>query len=126
MPAPSYPLTRIGQYETHLIPVSFETNEVGTFSIPALGYRTKPVGFASVVNKTVAGSNDGTIKLYKASTELASITVAASAAIGDEDSDTSITDTVYEATDQYKLTTAKSTAGGRCIVALTVEILPSH
>jgi hypothetical protein len=126
MPSANYPVTRIGQYETHHIPVSFETNEVGAFSLPALGYRTKPVGFASVVCKTVAGSNDGTIKLHKVSTELASITVAASAAIGDEDSDTSITEAVFEATDQYKLTTAKSTAGGRAIVALTVEILPSH
>lgn len=126
MPSPNYPLTRIGQYETIYVPVSFETNEVGSFSLPALGYRSKPVGFASVVNKTVAGSNDGTIKLLKESTELASITVAASSAIGDEDADTSITDTVFEADDQYKITTAKSTAGGRCIVALTVEILPSH
>lgn len=126
MPSPNYPLTRVGQYETHFVPVSFESNEVGTFSLPALGYRTKPVSFSSVVNKTVAGSNDATIKLFKASTELASITVASSSAIGDEDSDTTIVDTVFEATDQYKLTTDKSTAGGRAIVALTVEILPSH
>lgn len=126
MPSANYPINRIGQYETHRIPVSFETNEVGTFSLPVLPYRSKPVGFKSVVSKTVAGSDDGTIKLLKASTELASITVAASSAIGDEDSDTSITDTAFEATDQYKLVTAKVTAGGRAIVELTVEVLPSH
>lgn len=121
-----YPFNQIGQYRTFHIPVSFETNEVGTFSLPALGYRTKPVGFESVVTKTVSGSDDGTIKLYKASTELASITVAASSAIGDQDADSSIVDAVFEASDQYKLTTAKSTVGGRGVVALTVEILPSR
>lgn len=126
MPASNYPVSRIGQYETHIVPVSFETNEVGTFSLPALGYRTKPVGFKSAVNKTVAGSDDGTIDLKKSSTSYAQITVAASAAIGDEDEDTSITDVVFEADEQYKFTTAKSTAGGRCLAYLTVEILPSH
>ncbi len=122
----NYPLTRIGQRELHIVPVSFETNEVGSFSMPALGYRTKPISFKSAVTKTVAGSDAGTIKLFKAATEIASIDVAASAAIGDEDADTSITDTVFEETDQYKFTTAKSTAGGRLMAYLEVEILPSH
>ncbi len=126
MPASNYPLTEIGTYKTFIVPVSFEANEVGSVLLPALGYRSKPVAFSSCVTKTVAGTDAGTIKLLKSATELANIDVAASAAIADEDSDTSITGTAFEATEQYKLTTAKSTAGGRALAYLTVEVLPSH
>lgn len=126
MPASNYPVTLIGTYQTFVVPVSFETNEVGAFSLPALPYRSKPISVKSVVTKTVAGSNDGTIVLAKAGTSLATVTVAASAAIGDEDAAPSVTESAFETTDQYKFTTAKSTAGGRALAILTVEVLPSH
>ena len=126
MPSENYPLTDVGTYRTLIIPVSFEANEVGSILLPALGYRSKPVAFSSCVTKTVAGSDAGTIKLLKSATELANIDVAASAALADEDSDTSVTGTVFEATEQYKITTDKSTAGGRALAYLTIEVLPSH
>ncbi len=126
MPSETYPLADVGTHRTFIVPVSFETNEVGSVLLPALGYRSKPVSFKSCVTKTVAGTDTGTIKLLKSATELASIDVAASSAVADEDADTSVTDTVFEATDQYKITTAKATAGGRALAYLTVEVLPSH
>ncbi len=121
-----YPINRIGQREVIRVPISFETNEVGAFELSLLPYRCKLVSVKSVVTKTVAGSNDATIDVKKGSTSYAQVTVAASAAIGDEDEDTSITDTPFELDEQIKIETAKSTAGGRGILFLEVEILPSH
>jgi hypothetical protein len=123
-----YPVNRIGQYETHIVPVSFETNEAGTVKLPALGYRTKPVSLDTTANKTLAGSDNGTVVLKKDNTgdALATVTIAASAAVGDEDAAPSVTETPFEADEQYSFTTAKSTAGGRALAFLTVEVLPSH
>jgi len=122
----NYPIPLIGSRLPLHVPVSFETDEVGTFKLPALGYRVRVVGTAkSVVTKTVAGSNSGTITVKNGATTVATITVAASSALGDEDS-ASVTETVFEADEQITLTTAKVTAGGRAHVTLTVEILPPH
>jgi hypothetical protein len=126
MPSKNYPVEKIGSREVVLVPVSFETNEVGTFKLPSLGYRTKLIAARSVVNKTVAGSDAGTITVKHGNTTLATITVALSSAIGDEDTAPSVTEDEVEATGQYTLVTAKSTAGGRAIAALTLEVLPSH
>ncbi len=62
--------------------------------------------------------------MKKGSTSYAQITVAASSAFGDADEDTSITETAFEMDEQIKVETAKSTAGGRAILFLTVEVLP--
>lgn len=122
----NYPVALIGTYQVLTIPVSFETAGLGSINLPYLPYRCRPVAFSSVVTSTVAGSNAATIKLLKSSTELANIDVAQSAAQGDEDADTSVTAADFEMTDQLKITTAKSTAGGAALVFLTVEVLPSH
>ena len=121
-----YPVPLIGSIIPLQCMVSFETNEVGTFSFPLMPFRFKLNRVDSVVTKTVAGSNDGTITLKKASTTYAEVTVAASAAIGDEDADTTVTETAFELTEQLKVVTAKSTAGGRCLLTVFVEVLPTH
>lgn len=122
----NYPLPLIGSEQVIYVQVSFETNEVGTFDVPNPGYRFKVKNAKSVVTKTVAGSNDGTITLKKSDTTLGTLTVAASSAVGDEDSYTSSAEADFEVTDELKITTAKSTAGGQCLLAVTLEVLPSH
>ncbi len=120
----NYPYNEIGQRKLLIVPVSFEANETGTFKLPTLPFRSKIVSAKSAVTKTVAGSNDGTIAIKKGSTTYATITVAASAAIGDEDAATSPTETAFATNEQYVITTAKSTSGGRALLYLTVEVLP--
>lgn len=126
MPAATYPVTAIGSEIMIPVLVSFETNEVGSFKLPLLPYRYRLTKIKSAVVKTVAGSNDGTIDVKKGATSYGQITVAASAAIGDEDADTSVTQTAFELDEQMTITTAKSTAGGRCMLYIFVEVLPSH
>jgi len=122
----NYPLSLIGTEQVIYIPVSFETSEVGTFEVPNPGYRFTVKNAKSVVTHIVAGSNNGTITLLKGSTTLGSLTVAASSAIGDEDTYSEVAKATFEVTDELKITTAKSTAGGRAILAVTVEVLPTH
>lgn len=121
-----YPVPLIGSVIPIQVQVSFETNEVGTFSLPLLPYRFKLHSVQSVVTKTVGGSDAGTITLKKASTTYATVTVALSSAIGDEDSDTSPTTTPFELDEQLKIVTAKSTAGGRMLLTVFIEVLPTH
>ena len=122
----TYPVHKIGTREMIAVPFSFETGEVGEFKLDTLPYRCKVVAFQSVLLKAAGSTNAGTIKLKKSTTELAEISIAADSAYGVEDEDTSITDHYFDTTDQISLTTAKSTAGGKGIVYLTVEVLPTH
>jgi len=121
-----YPLNRIGQREVIALPVSFESGETGTFKLPTMPYRMKLVAVRSAVTKALAASNDGTITIKKGSTTYATVTVAASAAIGDEDSAPSVTETAFETDEQISIVTAKSSAGGKAMLYLTFEYLPSH
>jgi len=125
-PLSEYPVPTIGTIVPLMLTLSFETNEAGTFKLPLLPYRFKLHSVQSSVIKTVAGSNDGTITLRKGATAYAAVTVAASAAIGDEDEDTTVTETPFELTEQLSIVTAKSTAGGRMLVTIFVEVLPTH
>lgn len=122
----NYPVALIGSYQVLHIPVSFETNGLGDLLLPTLPYRCTPRVLETVVVEDVEATDDATVTLKKSSTTLATATIAGGAQIGENDSDTTVTEEVFEETDQIKLTLAKTTAGGRALVALTVEVLPSH
>lgn len=126
MPSETYPVTLIGSNQLIPVPVSFETNEKGEFKLPTLPYRCKVTSAKSAMTKAAGASDDATITIKKSSTTVATITIAASAAIGEEDTAPSVTETVFETSDQISITPAKTTAGGRGMLYLTVEVLPSH
>lgn len=126
MPDENYPVPLIGTEHTLHIPVSFETGELGEIPLPKLPYRVKLKRVDHVVTKALAATNDGTVTVKKGSTVLATVTVAASAAIGEEDADANPTGTPFETTDQIRILTAKTNAGGKGLLALILEILPSH
>ena len=126
MPDQNYPVPLIGTEQVIHVPVSFETGELGEFPMPKLPYRVKLKRVDHVVTKTLAGTDAGTVTVKKGATTLATVTVATSAIFGEEDADANPTDTPFETSDQIRITTAKTTAGGKGLLALTLEILPSH
>jgi hypothetical protein len=126
MPSEHYPVPLIGTEQQLTIPVSFETDEQGEIPLSALPYRVRVKSISHVVTKALADTNDGTVTVKKGTETLATLTVAASAAIGDEDSDASPVETSFETSDQIRIETAKTKAGGKGLLTLTLEILPSH
>lgn len=121
-----YPLTKVGTYEMLTVPFSFETDEKGLFKLALLPYRCKLISAKTAMTKAAAASDNGTITVKNGSTTVATVTVAASAAIGEEDSAPTVTEDVFELDDQISITPAKTTAGGKGMLYLTVEVLPSH
>lgn len=127
MPAQTYPVPLIGSEQIFFIPFSFETNEKGTIALGTLPYRAKVKSVKSVMHKAAGASDTGTIDIKKASTTIATVTVGISAAIGEEDAAPSVDESVaFEVTDQITMVTTKTTAGGKGILSLTLEVLPSH
>ncbi len=129
MPAKTYPVALIGSELTiGPFPVSYETGEVLTANkLAALPYRCVLKAIHTTVAKAIAGSNDGTLTVKKSSTTLGSVTHTASDALDVERDSSNVDSTVpIEVTDQITITSAKSTAGGRVLCTLTVEVLPSH
>lgn len=126
MPDPNYPVPLIGSELLIPVPVSFETNEQGTFKLPTLPFRCRLKEVKSAVTKALASTDDGTITVKNGDTSLAVVTIAASAAIGDEDEDTTVDESPFELDEQISIITAKTTAGGKAMLYLVIEILPSH
>jgi len=122
----NYPVGLIGTYQLIAVPFSFETNEVGTYKLPTLPYRCRLISVETVLYKAAAAGEAGTVVIKKSSTTYATVTIALSSSIGDEDSAPTVTDTAFETDEQISITTAKSTAGGKGILFLTVEVLPTH
>ena len=126
MPSEHYPVPLIGSYQFITIPFSLETSEKGEFKLATLPFRCKVISAKTVMTKAAAASDEATVTIKKSSTTVATVTIAASAAIGEEDTAPSVTGTKFETTDQISITPAKTTAGGRGMLYLTVEVLPSH
>ena len=127
MPAETYPVALIGTEQIFFIPFSFEASEKGTIALGTLPFRCKVKSIKSVLHKAAAASDDGTIAIKKSSTTIGTVTVALSSAIGEEDAAPSVDSSVsFEVTDQITMVTTKTTAGGKGILSLTVEVLPSH
>lgn len=126
MPSESYPIPLIGTEHQILLPVSFETGEQGEIALPPLPFRARLKSASHVVTKALEDTDAGTVTVKKGASTLATVTVATSAAIGDEDSDSAPTETAFETNEQIRIATAKTTAGGKGLLTLTLEILPSH
>lgn len=126
MPDAHYPIPLIGTEQQLILPVSFENGEQGEIALASLPYRARLIRVDHVVTKAIADTNDGTITVKKGASTLATVTVAASAAIGDVDADASPLSTTFETGDQISIETAKTKAGGKGLLTLLVEILPSH
>lgn len=127
MPSSTYPVPLIGSEQILHIPFSFEANEKGTIALATMPYRFKVKSIKTVMQKAAGASDSGTVDIKNGSTTIGTVTVAASAAIGDEDAAPSVDEsTEFELDDQITMVTTKSTAGGFGILSLTVEVLPSH
>ena len=126
MPDENYPIPLIGTEHVIHLPVSFETGELGEIPLPKLPYRVKLKRVDHVVTKALAATSAGTVTVKKGATTLATVTVAASAAIAVENADANPTGTPFETSDQIRIATAKANAGGKGLLAITLEILPSH
>ena len=105
------------------IPFSFETGEQGTLDLPVMPFRFTIVSAVAVNQKAVAGTDSGTILVKKGSTTLATITYSASAAINTAATG-AVAANAFEQTDQIRLVTSKTTAGGKGILLLTIRPLP--
>lgn len=108
------------QYEVMTIPVSFEANEVGDIKV-LMPYACSVTNTYSSVSKTVAATDDGTIVFKNnAGTTMtgATITVAASSAVGTADTGLATANNTFTAGEVMTLTTTKATAGGRCVVSV--------
>lgn len=108
-----------GNYGVVVVPVSFETGEIGAFRV----HFPMPVTITKItsrVQKALADTDSGTITGANATGASSSgvTTHAASAAIGNEQSATPTTNVNVDAGSYYQLTTAKATAGGRAWVSL--------
>lgn len=101
------------------VPMSFESGEQTATKI-YFPFKARIDKIRSIVMAAIAGTDDGTITGANANGNSANgvVTVAASSAVNTEDSATPTSNNVVEAGSYYKLTTAKSTAGGKVLVTL--------
>jgi len=103
--------------------VSFETNEDGAIVIP-IPYKCRVLSLESIVTTALAATDSGTITPASSTGNITGgvLTHAASAAQGDVQTAATLTanDVVGKDTD-FTLTPAKTTAGGRVAVAVTVQ-----
>jgi len=99
--------------------MSFETNEQ-TITKIYFPFKAKINKIRSIVMKALAGTDTGTITGANSAGDSADgvVTVAISAALDEEDSASPTTNVEVAADSYYKLTTAKSTAGGKILVSL--------
>ncbi len=107
-------------YEVIHVPVSFEANEVGDVKV-LMPYACSVTNTYSSVSKTIAATDDGTITFKNnAGTTMtgATITVAASSTVGTADTGLATANNTFTAGQVMTLTTAKTTAGGRCVVSI--------
>lgn len=123
----TYPIPLIGRrILLGTFPISWETNGLGVLSIPKMPFRWKATRLITTVVEDVAGSDVATVTLKKSSTSLGATSHLASAQIGDEQTDTTITNHYVDEDEQLTLTMAKSTAGGRGFASVWAEVLPSR
>lgn len=108
-------------YETLIVPVSFETGEVGTIFVD-FPYACTILSYQFVCTKALAGTDAGTIQFADNSGTnmtggLASI--PASTAFGTRVGATITSGGSVAINDDIRITTAKTTAGGRGFVSIT-------
>lgn len=101
------------------VPVSFESNEVGATKI-YFPFAVTINKIRGTVNKVIAGTDDGTIQGANSTGDSDSglLTAASADAVGVDYSASPTTNNTVAADSYYKLTSAKSTAGGRVLSTL--------
>ena len=101
------------------IPMSFETNEQTATKI-YFPFKVTINKIRSIVMKALTGTDNGTITGANLTGDSNNgvVTVALSAVLNEEDSASPDSNNVVEADSYYKLTTAKTTVGGKVLVAL--------
>ena len=101
------------------VPLSFESGEQTATKI-YFPFAVTINKIRSIVVKAIAATDDGTITGANSTGDSANgvITVAASSALDTEDSASPTTNNEVAADSYYKLTSAKSTAGGKVLVTL--------
>ena len=101
------------------VPLSFETGEQTATKI-YFPFAVTINKIRSIVMKAVAGTDDGTITGANSTGDSANgvVTVAASSALDTEDSASPTTNNEVAADSYYKLTSAKTTAGGKVLATI--------
>ena len=101
------------------VPLSFESGEQTATKI-YFPFAVTINKIRSIVVKVIAGTDDGTITGANSTGDSANgvITVAASSALNTEDSASPTTNNEVAADSYYKLTSAKSTAGGKVLATI--------
>jgi len=101
------------------VPLSFETNEVGATKV-YFPFAVTINKIRGTVNKVIEATDDGTIQGANSTGDSDSglLTAASSDVVGVEYSASPTTNNTVVADSYYKLTSAKSTAGGRVISTL--------
>jgi len=124
----SYEKWAVGSLRDLTMHLSFESGESGTLDLPALPYRFLINSMTVGVTKALAGTDAGTVTVGKGATVYGTATVPLSSAQNAQVAVTSasITQTAFELTDQLRLISAKTTAGGKVFVTLQLQVLPSH
>lgn len=119
------PQKLFGQTEEIVVPVSFETNEVGKIVVP-VNYNFLLTNVSSCVSKVIAATDDGTIAIdiSGGSTTPSSQTITQSSTVGTVFVTTITANNLGTAGQLINLTTSKVTAGGRCVVTLTLIRTP--
>lgn len=111
--------------ETMTIPVSFETGEVGTIFVD-IPYACTILSYQFVCTKALAGTDAGTIQFAdNAGTNMTGglATIPASTAFGTKVGATITANNTVAINDDIRITTAKTTAGGRGFVSITLTRL---
>jgi len=111
--------------ETLNIPVSFETGETGTIFVD-FPYACTILSYQFVCTKALAGTDDGTIQFAdNAGTNMTGglASIPASTAFGTKVGATITANNTIAQNDDLRITTAKTTAGGRGFVSITVTRL---
>jgi len=106
---------------------SFETGEVGALWSVKMPFRCNIKVAHAVVQKTIAATDDGTVTISDESgNTICTITAAKDLGAGSEASASVFHDEyTIEEGKQIKFLSTKSTAGGRVLVELLVQVLPS-
>jgi hypothetical protein len=122
----TYPLTLEGtNVVLPIIEVSFESGETITaVKLPKMPFRYSLVDVRTAVVKAIAATDAATVTVKNGSTTLATVTIPLSSVVATETAAASVVSTPFELADQLSVTTAKSTAGGKAYLYLTVKVLP--
>jgi len=101
------------------VPLSFESGEQTATKI-YFPFAVTINKIRSIVVKVIAGTDDGTITGANSTGDSANgvVTVAASSALDTEDSASPTTNNEVAADSYYKLTSAKTTAGGKVLATI--------